>query len=156
MRAWIHAEENKRRTLQRSDIASALSKSDMFDFLIDIVPREEIARGDKRGSVAGSSAGLPSAGPAQMPQQGSGMPPPPGHPGQQHPMQSDYGIGHPMGPEQDYRQQPNLYAAQVQPPAAPYGGAQQQIYGDMENIYGYPQMQPQQVCFETSIPEFRD
>src|ERR1051325_1724545 len=41
MRAWIHAEENKRRTLQRSDIASALSKSDMFDFLIDIVPREE-------------------------------------------------------------------------------------------------------------------
>ncbi|KAF2669297.1 histone-fold-containing protein, partial [Microthyrium microscopicum] len=39
MRAWIHAEENKRRTLQRSDIASALSKSDMFDFLIDIVPR---------------------------------------------------------------------------------------------------------------------
>lgn len=40
-RAWIHAEENKRRTLQRSDIASALQKSDMFDFLIDIVPREE-------------------------------------------------------------------------------------------------------------------
>jgi nuclear transcription factor Y, gamma len=41
MRAWIHAEENKRRTLQRSDIANALQKSDMFDFLIDIVPREE-------------------------------------------------------------------------------------------------------------------
>jgi Core histone H2A/H2B/H3/H4 len=41
MRAWIDAEENKRRTLQRSDIASALAKSDMFDFLIDIVPREE-------------------------------------------------------------------------------------------------------------------
>ncbi|KAI9591234.1 CCAAT binding transcription factor component, partial [Syncephalis fuscata] len=39
MRAWIHAEENKRRTLQRSDIATAISKSDMFDFLIDIVPR---------------------------------------------------------------------------------------------------------------------
>lgn len=42
MRAWIHAEENKRRTLQRSDIAAALQKSDMFDFLIDIVPREEV------------------------------------------------------------------------------------------------------------------
>lgn len=41
MRAWIHAEENKRRTLQKSDIAAALQKSDMFDFLIDIVPREE-------------------------------------------------------------------------------------------------------------------
>ena len=41
MRAWIHAEENKRRTLQKSDIAAALSKSDMFDFLIDVVPRKE-------------------------------------------------------------------------------------------------------------------
>ncbi|KAF9586562.1 hypothetical protein BGW38_002079 [Lunasporangiospora selenospora] len=41
LRAWIHAEENKRRTLQRSDIAAAIAKTDMFDFLIDIVPREE-------------------------------------------------------------------------------------------------------------------
>ncbi|RUP45598.1 histone-fold-containing protein [Jimgerdemannia flammicorona] len=44
MRAWIHAEENKRRTLQRSDIATAITKTDMFDFLIDIVPREEVPR----------------------------------------------------------------------------------------------------------------
>lgn len=42
MRAWIHAEENKRRTLQRTDIASTLSKSDMLEFLIDIVPQEEV------------------------------------------------------------------------------------------------------------------
>jgi nuclear transcription factor Y, gamma len=48
MRAWIHAEENKRRTLQRSDIASALAKSDMFDFLIDIVPRDEAQQGGKK------------------------------------------------------------------------------------------------------------
>ncbi|KAF9570731.1 hypothetical protein EC968_001462 [Mortierella alpina] len=41
LRAWIHAEENKRRTLQRSDIAAAIAKTDTFDFLIDIVPREE-------------------------------------------------------------------------------------------------------------------
>ncbi|CAG8441619.1 2749_t:CDS:2 [Diversispora eburnea] len=41
MRAWLNAEECKRRTLQRSDIASAIKKIDMFDFLIDIVPREE-------------------------------------------------------------------------------------------------------------------
>ncbi|KAF9357037.1 hypothetical protein BGX26_004333 [Mortierella sp. AD094] len=41
LRAWIHAEENKRRTLQRSDIAAAIAKTDMFDFLIDIVPRDE-------------------------------------------------------------------------------------------------------------------
>ncbi|RCI04738.1 hypothetical protein CU098_010407 [Rhizopus stolonifer] len=43
-RAWVHAEENKRRTLQRSDVATAISKTDMCDFLIDIVPREEANR----------------------------------------------------------------------------------------------------------------
>ncbi|KAL4708666.1 hypothetical protein ACJJTC_008192 [Scirpophaga incertulas] len=41
MRAWAHTEDNKRRTLQRNDIAMALAKSDQFDFLIDIVPRHE-------------------------------------------------------------------------------------------------------------------
>ncbi|XP_022659291.1 nuclear transcription factor Y subunit gamma-like isoform X2 [Varroa jacobsoni] len=41
LRAWVHTEDNKRRTLQRNDIAMAISKFDMFDFLIDIVPREE-------------------------------------------------------------------------------------------------------------------
>lgn len=45
MRSWTHTEENKRRTLQRSDIAAALAKSDMFDFLIDIVPRDEFSKG---------------------------------------------------------------------------------------------------------------
>jgi nuclear transcription factor Y gamma len=44
MRAWIHTEENKRRTLQRSDIATAISKSEVFDFLIDIVPRDEMSK----------------------------------------------------------------------------------------------------------------
>ncbi|CAH2057105.1 unnamed protein product, partial [Iphiclides podalirius] len=41
LRAWAHTEDNKRRTLQRNDIAMAISKSDQFDFLIDIVPRNE-------------------------------------------------------------------------------------------------------------------
>jgi len=40
-RAFIIADSNKRRTLSRADIAKAISKSDQFDFLIDIVPREE-------------------------------------------------------------------------------------------------------------------
>ena len=40
-RAFIVADSNKRRTLSRADIAKALTKSDHFDFLIDIVPREE-------------------------------------------------------------------------------------------------------------------
>ncbi|KAJ3187064.1 hypothetical protein HDU85_007102 [Gaertneriomyces sp. JEL0708] len=42
MRAWIHTEEHKRRTLQKSDVATAVSKADMYDFLIDIVPREDV------------------------------------------------------------------------------------------------------------------
>ncbi|GIX81927.1 nuclear transcription factor Y subunit gamma [Caerostris extrusa] len=42
LRAWVHTEDNKRRTLQRNDIAMAITKFDQFDFLIDIVPREEL------------------------------------------------------------------------------------------------------------------
>uniref|UniRef100_A0A182SZR7 Nuclear transcription factor Y subunit gamma n=1 Tax=Anopheles maculatus TaxID=74869 RepID=A0A182SZR7_9DIPT len=42
LRAWLHTEHNKRRTLQRSDIAMAITKYDQFDFLIDIVPRDEV------------------------------------------------------------------------------------------------------------------
>ncbi|XP_050356381.1 nuclear transcription factor Y subunit gamma-like isoform X2 [Nymphalis io] len=42
LRAWSHTEDNKRRTLQRNDIATAITKSDQFDFLIDIVPRHEV------------------------------------------------------------------------------------------------------------------
>uniref|UniRef100_A0A1B6HEH9 Nuclear transcription factor Y subunit gamma n=1 Tax=Homalodisca liturata TaxID=320908 RepID=A0A1B6HEH9_9HEMI len=50
LRAWIHTEDNKRRTLQRNDIAMAISKYDQFDFLIDIVPRDEIKTSSHRGS----------------------------------------------------------------------------------------------------------
>lgn len=39
-RSWLFTEENRRKTLQRSDIATAISRTDIFDFLIDIVPRE--------------------------------------------------------------------------------------------------------------------
>eukprot|EP01102_Stenamoeba_stenopodia_P022597 TRINITY_DN9498_c0_g3_i1.p1 TRINITY_DN9498_c0_g3~~TRINITY_DN9498_c0_g3_i1.p1 ORF type:complete len:227 (-),score=47.44 TRINITY_DN9498_c0_g3_i1:80-760(-) len=42
LRAWIHTDDNRRKTLQRSDIAMAITKTDIFDFLIDIVPRDEI------------------------------------------------------------------------------------------------------------------
>ncbi|KAA8540675.1 hypothetical protein F0562_024406 [Nyssa sinensis] len=39
IRSWLHAEENKRRTLQKNDIAAAITRTDIFDFLVDIVPR---------------------------------------------------------------------------------------------------------------------
>jgi nuclear transcription factor Y gamma len=38
-RAWVFTEENRRRTLQRSDVATAIAQTDIFDFLIDIVPK---------------------------------------------------------------------------------------------------------------------
>jgi nuclear transcription factor Y gamma len=146
MRAWIHAEENKRRTLQRSDIASALAKSDMFDFLIDIVPREEAASHAKRAT--GGPAAVPPTGaqlpPQSIPQQaGHGQMPPP-----------DYTMGHGLSQDGDYRQG-NIYGAQVQPnPAAGYGPPPQQMYGsDMDGIYGYPPMQAQQVISHpSSVP----
>jgi len=41
VRAWRHTEHNKRRTLQRLDVNSAVSESDEYDFLIDIIPRTD-------------------------------------------------------------------------------------------------------------------
>lgn len=151
MRAWIHAEENKRRTLQRSDIASALAKSDMFDFLIDIVPREEAVAHAKRapgqGGAGGGAPQVPTASTAsgnQIPSQQPNVP----QPSHQHPMAPpDYpALGnHPINQEQDYRPQPNMYTGQVQsgPPGA-YDQPPQQIYGTMDGMY-YPGLPPQQV-----------
>lgn len=141
MRAWIHAEENKRRTLQRSDIASALAKSDMFDFLIDIVPREEAGHA-KRANPAQSAQGGAAVPASTQPNLGPGgqhsMPPPPNH------MATGYDMGgHGMGaPDQDYRNQPPIYN-QVQPGQQPYGQPPG-MYGEMDNMYSYPGMQPPQ------------
>ncbi|XP_038689802.1 nuclear transcription factor Y subunit C-2-like [Tripterygium wilfordii] len=42
LRSWLHTEENKRRTLQKNDIAAAISRTEVFDFLVDIIPRDEL------------------------------------------------------------------------------------------------------------------
>ena len=212
MRAWIHAEENKRRTLQRSDIASALAKSDMFDFLIDIVPREEALAHSKRSTTqAGTSGGgggggvgggggsshhhqqaASTSGMATQQQQTSPTAPPTGaaapgnaaavpsqqrqpsqhhsHPPQQQQQQPpphhmagppppEYGLGpHGISTEQDYRAQPGIYSSgPVHSSAAAAAAANaythqqpQQMYGEMEGMYGYPTMPPQQVCMVIS------
>ncbi|KFK28057.1 hypothetical protein AALP_AA8G466100 [Arabis alpina] len=64
IRSWLHAEENKRRTLQKNDIAAAITRTDIFDFLVDIVPREEIKEEDDvvgsiGGMVAPTASGVP-------------------------------------------------------------------------------------------------
>jgi nuclear transcription factor Y, gamma len=146
MRAWIHAEDNKRRTLQRSDIAAALAKSDMFDFLIDIVPREDSQGHSKR---AGQGAGAPPATAAPgVPQPGGQMPQQTQQP-QQH---IDYGaMGHPgaMGqPDQEYRPQAMGYPGHVPggDPTGGYGNVQAGQQMTFEGMYGpYGPMPTQQV-----------
>jgi len=57
IRSWLHAEENKRRTLQKNDIAAAITRTDIFDFLVDIVPRDEIK--DDAALVGATASGVP-------------------------------------------------------------------------------------------------
>lgn len=61
IRSWLHAEENKRRTLQKNDIAAAITRTDIFDFLVDIVPRDEIKdeAGLGGGMVGATASGVP-------------------------------------------------------------------------------------------------
>ncbi|RMZ86156.1 hypothetical protein DV737_g205, partial [Chaetothyriales sp. CBS 132003] len=138
MRAWIHAEDNKRRTLQRSDIAAALGKSDMFDFLIDIVPREESTAhgGAKRPTTSGGQAAFqPPAAQSTQPQaptQQQAMGPP------------DYGqMHHAIPQDSQYRQPGMAYSGHIggegqQDPTQPYG--QQMFSGqDMYNPYATSQ-----------------
>ncbi|KAL9247525.1 hypothetical protein vseg_020951 [Gypsophila vaccaria] len=80
IRSWLHAEENKRRTLQKSDIAAAITRTDIFDFLVDIVPREEIkdegaiVPGMMVGPLAGAGAGAASGVPYYYPPMGQPAP----------------------------------------------------------------------------------
>ncbi|UJR15240.1 hypothetical protein I4U23_002195 [Adineta vaga] len=46
--SWLQTEESRRRTLQRNDVAAAIAKNELFDFLIDIVPREEATKTHKK------------------------------------------------------------------------------------------------------------
>jgi hypothetical protein len=110
----------------------------MFDFLIDIVPREEASSQAKRTAAQTTSAAQSVPGQPSMPgQHGMGQT-------ANHGMgPADYMGGH---IEQDYRQNPTMYSGQVPPASTAYGTAQPPgMYGDMEGMYPYPGMQAQQV-----------
>jgi histone H3/H4 len=131
MRAWIHAEDNKRRTLQRSDIAAALSKSDMFDFLIDIVPREESGAPGGSSKRPNTSGGTQAAA-SQQSQAAQAQPQSMGPP--------DYGQmqhGGMAPPDQQYgRGGPGMYPHMA-------GDGQQdpsQGYGQPAQMFGNPEM----------------
>ena len=59
-RSWQNTSECKRRTLQRNDVATSIAQTDIFDFLVDIVPREEqkpaVAMVPKPGGAAPAPA----------------------------------------------------------------------------------------------------
>ncbi|KAL9146976.1 hypothetical protein ABFS82_13G145000 [Erythranthe guttata] len=59
LRSWINTDENKRRTLQKNDIAAAISRTDVFDFLVDIIPRDELK---EEGLGVTESAAVPFVG----------------------------------------------------------------------------------------------
>ncbi|XP_022861768.1 nuclear transcription factor Y subunit C-9-like [Olea europaea var. sylvestris] len=114
LRAWNHTEENKRRTLQKNDIAAAITRTEIFDFLVDIVPREDL-KDEVFASIPRES--LPVGGPAEglpyyyMPPQPA---PPLAAPGMF--------VGKPVDPAL-YAQQPHPYMGQQmwpqQPPPPP-------------------------------------
>lgn len=77
LRAWNAAEEHKRRTLQRGDIATAISRTEVWDFLLDTVPLEGeaaaaiAAAAPQSGADSGAAGAAPAAGGGGAPQ----MPP---------------------------------------------------------------------------------
>jgi len=111
LRSWIHSEENKRRTLQRNDIAAAITKTDIFDFLVDIVPRDDfkeegmsVPRPAGAAGPAGAALGSAEAGAGAV----AGVPYAPGM----------YFMAPPQGQQWSAQQMP-------QDPNAQYRGPQQ-------------------------------
>jgi len=148
MRAWIHAEENKRRTLQRSDIASALAKSDMFDFLIDIVPHEDATPQHKRRPTEYAGVGSYAVpDPGQQPNATvTGNQEAPQSQQQQQPMGGppDFGAGmdpQHMPPQPQYQQQTGMYPPPTHQPPPPQPPQQQPYPGQQmfdPSMYGQP------------------
>jgi len=53
LRAWFHADEDKRRTLKKNDVTAALAGTEVFDFLVDTGPSDKL-KGD--GAVLPTTA----------------------------------------------------------------------------------------------------
>jgi hypothetical protein len=124
IRSWANAEFNKRKTLRKCDIASAIANTDVFDFLIDIAPNEDTMEHDifkdipRRDYVPTRNVNFPAycyvPGPMQpqhvpmQPQYAAGPsygPPPPGmlmgqvlHQAYYHNMQLPHPFANPMFP----------------------------------------------------------
>jgi len=143
MRAWIHTEDNKRRTLQRNDIAMAITKYDQFDFLIDIVPRDDIKPTPKREDSSVKMA--PDQVSyyfqlAQQHQQSLQSPTSPSQQQQQQTLAQSQPQQQPQQPQQ--QQQPQAQTQQVVQ-SGPSGGVQTITVNQQPQPIATPQAQPQ-------------
>merc|ERR1712013_631222 len=129
MRAWIHTEDNKRRTLQRNDIAMAITKYDQFDFLIDIVPRDDIKPTPKREDSSVKMAPDQVSYYFQLAQQHQQSLQSPTSPSQQQ-------------QQQKQQQQPQAQTQQVVQ-SGPSGGVQTITVNQQPQSIATPQAQPQ-------------
>eukprot|EP00347_Sterkiella_histriomuscorum_P020405 403337928 len=51
-KAYYYAKKNNRKTLQRNDIAAAITDTEIYDFLLDIMPRDEIINNAKDKQIS--------------------------------------------------------------------------------------------------------
>lgn len=80
-RAWAYTEEARCRTLKRSDVSGAIHTTDIFDFLVDIVPRDESEMENGAGVMNPGDLRVPITGLGGIPYGGvslAGMPIVPG------------------------------------------------------------------------------
>jgi len=54
-RSWIHTTANRRKTIQKSDVVTAISRCEMFDFLVDIMPRDDAKAQNNENNDADAS-----------------------------------------------------------------------------------------------------
>ncbi|KAJ7533983.1 hypothetical protein O6H91_13G074100 [Diphasiastrum complanatum] len=49
VRSWTHTAMNRRKVVHKNDIATAISRTDIFDFLVEIVQRDELKEAEGLG-----------------------------------------------------------------------------------------------------------
>lgn len=93
-RAWRHTERNRRRTLQRQDLHAAVGESEVYDFLIDIVPRVTTPKASVPNPAEAHSAAAAMAASTMPPM--AGMPPTGIPTGAAHPAHAPSAVPPPM------------------------------------------------------------
>jgi hypothetical protein len=138
-RAWRHTERNRRRTLQRQDLHAAVGESEVYDFLIDIVPRvttpkTSVPPTDAAAAMAPPIPGLPMGG---IP---TGLPTVP------QPMTAAPAVAQPMTTIMDNNMMQQMQQQHHQQPQQP----QQQQQG---MVHQFPEQQQQQYQNFLTMPQ---